>query len=302
MNFADNPNVEPKTYPELDKLENISEKQHLSDVVVMVCMMAKMEEWKGKEEKERKEAREKHAHDEAEHHFRKFEELVRKQKEFENNFDKQVKEVNQENDVWKEKKVAQSKFARKMKVACELKTGAESDEEAMPIQEDETGKRTVKGNGNLKMPAKTRRMSLKRGVTVDSGASANVMPRRMIGKRSRIRPSEGSRRGAHYIAANSGRIPNEGEFDFKFTTTEGTEQSMVFQVAEVNKALGSISYLVDNGYRVTFDQDEKTGADISMMYHKKTGVTTRFRRQRNIWILDAFVDVEDVPEPFGRLA
>ena len=148
----------------------------------------------------------------------------------------------------------------------------------------------------------TKRMRLRRGITVDSGASANVMPRRMV-RRQRIRPSPGSRRGAHYFAANNGRIANEGECDFKFTTNEGHEKNLTFQIAEVNKALGSVSYLVDNGYRVTFDKDEATGHDISMMFHKATGVTSRFRRERDIWILDALVDEEsNTDDSFHRQA
>ena len=128
------------------------------------------------------------------------------------------------------------------------------------------------------------------------------MPRRMV-RKQRIRPSPGSRRGAHYLAANNGRIANEGECDFKFQTVEGNDQTLTFQIAEVNKALGSVSYLVDHGYRVTFDQDEATGHDISMMYHKKSGVTSRFRRERNIWILDALVDTEEnADDSFHRQA
>ena len=77
---------------------------------------------------------------------------------------------------------------------------------------------------------------------------------------------------------------------------------MVFQIAEVNKALGSISYLVDHGYSVVFDQDLATGKDISRMIHKASGRTTRFRRERNVWVLD--VIVEEEPEntdgPFHR--
>ena len=112
-------------------------------------------------------------------------------------------------------------------------------------------------------------------------------------RKQKIRPSAGSRRGAHYLAANNGRIANEGGCDFKFATVEGHEQCMTFQIAEVNKALGSVSYLVDNGYRVVFDKDEETGHDISVMTHKKSGVTSRFRRERNIWILDALVDADE---------
>ena len=85
------------------------------------------------------------------------------------------------------------------------------------------------------------RIKLRLGITMDSGAAHNVMPRRMVRDQSNIRPSEGSRRGAHYVAANDGRIPNEGEYDFSFSTAEGTPEVMTFQIAEVKKALGSIS-------------------------------------------------------------
>ena len=57
---------------------------------------------------------------------------------------------------------------------------------------------------------------MKKGITMDSGAGNNVMPRRMVMKKSEIRESEGSRRGVHYVAANDGRVPNEMEYDIKF--------------------------------------------------------------------------------------
>ena len=105
------------------------------------------------------------------------------------------------------------------------------------------------------------------------------------------------------MAANDGRIPNEGEFDFAFQTVEGNDEEMVVQIAEVNKALGAVSYLVDHGYRVVFDKDLKTGKDISFMLQKAQNVTSRFRRERNIWVLDAFVDnSEDLNESFQRQA
>ena len=137
------------------------------------------------------------------------------------------------------------------------------------------------------------RYRLRRGITMDSGAANNVMPRRMVRNQSKIRPSPGSLANVHYVAANNGRIPNEGEVDFNFGTNEGGQKMMVLQIAEVNKALGSISYLVDNGYRVTFDNDAKSGRDISMMVHKETGRATRFRRERNVWILDAIIEEND---------
>ena len=137
---------------------------------------------------------------------------------------------------------------------------------------------------------KQAKLKLKKGITMDSGAGNNVMPRRMVIRKSEIRESEGSRRGVHYVAANDGRIPNEGEYDLKFSTVEGQEQCLTFQIAEVNKALCAVSNLVDNGYRVVFDKNMKTDQDTSHMIHKETGVTTRYRRTRNVWVLNAFID------------
>ena len=135
-------------------------------------------------------------------------------------------------------------------------------------------------------------MRLKRGITMDSGASANVMPRRMAMAPSRIRPSPGSIVGVKYVAANDGVIKNEGEYDFNFTTVEGHDEVVVMQIAEVNKALGSVAYFVDHGYMVIFDKDAKTGKDLSRMIHKASGRISKFRREKNIWILDAFVGVD----------
>ena len=38
----------------------------------------------------------------------------------------------------------------------------------------------------------------------------------------------------------------------------------------------------------------ETGEDISYMIHKPTKKVHRFRRERNIWILDALVDLSEI--------
>ena len=55
-----------------------------------------------------------------------------------------------------------------------------------------------------------------------------------------------------------------------FIKISGTTTPTRSDVAEriVNKALGSASYLVDNGYRVAFDKDLTTSEDFSYMIHK----------------------------------
>ena len=73
---------------------------------------------------------------------------------------------------------------------------------------------------------------------------------------------------------------------------------MVFQIAEVNKALGSIIYLVDKDCGIIFDKELATWQDVSLMMHKPTGRTIRFRSERNIWVLDALIEAP----VFGRPA
>ena len=190
---------------------------------------------------------------------------------------------------------------------------AESDSEAyrgafdasVSENDDDMPSPTVHGDaeGELEiLSVDSGRIKLRRGITMDSGAAHNVMPRKMVRDKSQIRPSEGSKRGAHYVAANNGRIPNEGEYDFAFFTSEGVPETMTFQIAEVNKALGSISYLVDHGYRVVFDRNPVSGRDMSCMTHKESNKVSRFRRDRNVWVLDAAVGRDKITEaPFQRL-
>ena len=143
---------------------------------------------------------------------------------------------------------------------------------------------------------RTRVLKLRRGITMDSGAGHSVMPRRMVINPANIRESAASKAGVNYVAANDGRIPNEGETDLQFQTVEGHGECLTFQIAEVNKALGAVSHLVDMGYKVVFDKDMATGKDLSMMMNKKTNVTSRFRRERNVWVLDAYINIADDAE------
>ena len=139
-----------------------------------------------------------------------------------------------------------------------------------------------------------------KGITVDSGAADPVMPRRMVrGRGNKIRPSAASRAGVHYVSASANRIRNEGETDLHFDTEEGHSLNWTFQVAEVNKVLASVSYLVDHNHRVTFDKDLETGRDISFILNKKTGDSIKMRRDRNVWVIDAYV-TDDTEPGFTR--
>ena len=131
-----------------------------------------------------------------------------------------------------------------------------------------------------------------KGMTVDSGAADNVMPRKMLRKGNRVRESEASKNGVYYVAADNGRIPNEGEVDFPFETKDGSQHKWTFQVANVNKVLAAVSAMVDSGHRVTFEKDMHTGRDLSYIVNKKTGQAIKMRRDRNVWVIDTYVNDE----------
>ena len=52
--------------------------------------------------------------------------------------------------------------------------------------------------------------------------------------------------------------------------------------------------MVDRAFRVVYDKDMDTGEDLSYMIHKPTKKVFRFRREKNVWILDAVVTAESV--------
>ena len=96
--------------------------------------------------------------------------------------------------------------------------------------------------------------------------------------------SAGSLRGLHYVAASGTRIPNMGQQTFKFLMESVTWASWVFQVAAVNKPLVSVSKLLDDGWRIVFD------SEASYLKHKKTGRTIAIKRERGVFVVDAYVD------------
>ena len=145
------------------------------------------------------------------------------------------------------------------------------------------------------MEIRERRYKLKRGITADSGAGDPVIPRRMVNSK-KVRPSAGSRRGLHYVSATDHRIPNVGEINLEFQTEEGYDESIIFQVADVNKPLMSISDRVDRNCRVVFDQNDVTGEDLTHIYNKKTKKRMRLKRVGKVWVLDCTVTKEFISD------
>ena len=63
--------------------------------------------------------------------------------------------------------------------------------------------------------------------------------------------------------------------------------------------LASVSWLVDHRHRVVFHKDDATGRDISFITNKETGQSIKMKRDRNAWIIDAYV-IENTEPGFAR--
>ena len=137
-----------------------------------------------------------------------------------------------------------------------------------------------------------RMFMVRRGLTVDSGAADNVYPRSWV-RQALIMISKGMREGLHYIAASGSRIPNEGEFMLIFWSKEGVKANLLFQLAAINKPLASVSNMTDNDYCVVFNKHK--GRDVSYVLHKPSDQIMRLRRERGIYILDAWTEEEIKP-------
>ena len=141
------------------------------------------------------------------------------------------------------------------------------------------------------MAARERKFRMNNGITMDTGAGDNVIPRRMINEEN-IEESPGQKRGLHYVSCTNHRIPNEGQIKLKFDTVEGHKQNWTFQIADVNKPLGCVADRVDDRCRVVFDRDDDTGEDISHVYDKRTKTMMRMRRTGKTWRLDAMLTAD----------
>ena len=104
-----------------------------------------------------------------------------------------------------------------------------------------------------------------------------------------IEESEGSRRGEFYHTADGTRIYNQGQRRVTVATQDGNiERGMTFQIADVDKALGSVKQIVNKGNKVVFDQDAK-GTDVSYILNKITQERMPLRVENGVYVLDLVV-------------
>ena len=88
--------------------------------------------------------------------------------------------------------------------------------------------------------------------------------------------------------------PTWGQQAVPFLTENGTWVTWTFQVAGINKPLVRVSKLIDDGWRVVFDDEA------SYIKHKKTGRTIELTRGRRVFVIDGFVDLSNDKSDFNR--
>ena len=117
----------------------------------------------------------------------------------------------------------------------------------------------------------------------DPGACDNVMPRKM-GERIPIVPSEQSKQNVLYEVANSQTIPNLGERKLlMWPENSESPKRIAMQVADVHKALLSLSRCADMGYESRF------GKWAGALIHADTGEVIPLIRKGNLYVLKVWI-------------
>ena len=121
-------------------------------------------------------------------------------------------------------------------------------------------------------------------ITIDSGASETVANQETFAE-YQLQSSPGSRAGVKYNTAGQGQKPleNLGQIKAGLWTEDGQPRSMLFQIADVKKPLGSVSRICAMGHRVVMDDEG------SYIEHKESGNRTWLRQEGGVYLLDTWI-------------
>jgi hypothetical protein len=122
---------------------------------------------------------------------------------------------------------------------------------------------------------------------MDSGCGVSVAPPGMCPAYP-IEESEGSRRGQEFMSASEDTLPNLGEQKLNVILGNGKETAIMYQIADVSRALNAVTEICDAGHpdygnRVIF------GRGGGVIENIETGKQTPFTREGNIYCLDYWV-------------
>ena len=131
----------------------------------------------------------------------------------------------------------------------------------------------------------------------DTGAVHSCTPPGIFA--GEVRPSKMSRAGKKYRGPDNSPIPNLGQLDVRFTTDEGVQTGLTFQVANIERPLIAGTHVTAAGNEVTLRETEgvitniKSGRQIKL--HKRGG------DDGGVYVFRMWVpDVEGTTQPFPR--
>ena len=127
---------------------------------------------------------------------------------------------------------------------------------------------------------------------MDSGCGCSVAPPGMCPTYP-IAESEGSKRGQEFVSASEDTVPNLGEQRLQVQLDNGEESMFKYQIADVSRALNSITEICDSGHP-DYGHHVVFGRSGGMIVNLETGQQTHFGRDKNIYCLDYWV------KPFHR--
>ena len=125
----------------------------------------------------------------------------------------------------------------------------------------------------------------------DTGACDNVMPQNML-SHVQVVPSEQSKAGVLYEVANRQTIPNLGERRLlMWPETSESPKKITMQVADVHKALLSLSRCADMGYESRF------GKWAGALIDSVSGEVIPLQRKGNFYTLKVWVKADSFIRP-----
>ena len=101
-----------------------------------------------------------------------------------------------------------------------------------------------------------------------------------------MKPTEESKKGIGFVAANGSRMMNYGGTQVKFEK-DGKVKAMNFEVTDCKKPLASVARIVDQGNKVVFDEGE------SYILKKKTGEKIILQRERGTFVMAVEFEVDE---------
>ena len=127
-------------------------------------------------------------------------------------------------------------------------------------------------------------------ITVDSGACDTVMPISMCGHISVISTPE-SRAGLEYEVANGASIPNVGERHCLVMTEDAQSmKKLIFQCADVHKALLSVANVADMGFECLLGKEGGILRDVT------SGEVIPLHRRGNLYHMRAWVKADETQD------